>query len=52
MEDIKALFTVVMRLFQIEFTIYGFTFSLWEVFAFAIVSSLICWLLKEVFLGE
>lgn len=52
MEHIGAMFSAVMRLFQLEFTLYGFTFSFWQVFVFAVVASLVCWLLREVFLGE
>ena len=52
MSDIAALFSYVIRLFQIEFTLYGHTFSLWEVFVFSVVASLICHLLWEVFFGD
>ena len=52
MEYIGILFSYVMELFKIEFTIYGFTFSFWQVFVFSIVVSLVCWLLWEVFLGD
>ena len=52
MEDIATLFSVVIQLFQIEFTLYGHTFSLWQVFVFGVVASLVCWLLSEVFLGD
>lgn len=52
MEHIAALFTYVIRLFQIDFTLYGYTFSLWEVFVFSVVASIICRLLWEVFLGD
>lgn len=52
MSDVGALFSYVIRLFQIEFTLYGFTFSLWEVFVFSIVASLIGWFLREVFLSD
>lgn len=52
MEDIATLFSVVIQLFQIEFTLYGHTFSLWQVFVFGIVASLVCWFLSEVFLGD
>lgn len=52
MSDIATLFSYVLQLFQIEFTLYGFTFSLWEVFIFSVVSSLVAWLLWEVFLSD
>lgn len=52
MSDIATLFSYVLQLFQIEFTLYGFTFSLWEVFIFSVVASLVAWLLWEVFLSD
>ena len=52
MSDIAALFSYIVKLFQIEFTLYGYTFSLWQVFVFTIVASLVCRILWEVFMGE
>ena len=52
MENIAVLFSHVIQIYQIEFTLYGFTFSLWQVFVFVIVASLICWILWEVFMGD
>lgn len=37
MEDFAALLSVTYRIFALEFTLYGFTFSLWQVFAFSAV---------------
>ena len=52
MSLIGSLFSYVIQLFQIEFTLYGHTFSLWQVFVFTIVASLVCRILWEVFMGE
>lgn len=52
MADIATLFSYIIQLFQLEFTLYGFTFSLWEVFVFSLIAGLIAWLLGEVFLGD
>lgn len=52
MEHIAALFSYTIRLFQIEFNLYGHVFSMWQVFVFTIVASIICRLLWEVFLGD
>ena len=38
MEDFAALMSVTYRIFALEFTLYGFTFSLWQVFAFSAVA--------------
>lgn len=48
--DIAQVFDLVLELFQIEFTIYGFTFSMWEVFLFDFAADIIIWILCEVFL--
>lgn len=52
MSDIATLFSYILQLFQIEFTLYGFTFSLWEVFVFSVVAGLTCRILWEVFFGD
>lgn len=49
--DIAQVFDLVVELFQIEFTIYGFTFSMWQVFLFDFAAGIIIWILVEVFLG-
>lgn len=52
MEDFAALMTATYRIFALEFTLYGFTFSLWQVFAFGAVTVIIGKFLAEVFLGD
>ena len=47
-----ALFSWVVELFSIEFTIYGFTFSMWQVFLFDIVAAIVAWILGKVFLDD
>ena len=42
--DVAALFSWVVELFSIEFTIYGFTFSMWQVFLVAIVAAIVAWM--------
>ena len=39
----------VVEVFSIEFTIYGFTFSLWQVFLFDMAAGIVIWVLVEVF---
>lgn len=50
--DVGALFSWVVELFSLEFTIYGFTFSLWQVFLFDIVITIVGWFLGKVFLDD
>ena len=47
--DFGLIIEKVVELFSIEFTIYGFTFSLWQVFLFDIAASIVIWVLVEVF---
>ena len=49
--DVGVVFQMVVELFQIEFTLYGFTFSMWEVFLFDFVAGIVIWILVEVFFG-
>lgn len=47
--DFGQIIEKVVEAFSIEFTIYGFTFSLWQVFLFDIAVSIVIWVLVEVF---
>ena len=47
--DFGQVIAKVVEVFSIEFTIYGFTFSLWHVFLFDIAASIVIWVLVEVF---
>lgn len=49
--DVGLVFQKVVELFSIEFTIYDFTFSMWQVFLFDIAASIVAWILREVFFG-
>lgn len=50
--DIGAMFTAFLRVMQIPLTIYGFTFSMWEVFLFTAIASCLLWVLMEVIWGD
>ncbi len=52
MELFGQLLTMVLDLLLVEFTIFGFTFSFWQVFVFDIVAGIVAWILSEVFLGD
>lgn len=49
--DVGQVFEMVVELFSIEFTIYGFTFSMWQVFLFDFAAGIVIWILGEVFFG-
>lgn len=50
--DLASLFSAVLDMFQIEFTIYGFTFSLWQVLCFDVVAGIVAWGIGKVFLDD
>ena len=52
MNDLAALFTKTVELFSLEFTLYGFTFSLWEVFLFSAVVGIAGRILGAIFFGD
>ena len=52
METIAALMSWTFTVFNLPFTLYVFTFSLWEVFIFGAVSCIAGKILAEVFLGD
>lgn len=47
--DFGLIIEKIVEAFSIEFTIYGFTFSLWQVFLFDIAAGIVIWVLAEVF---
>ena len=52
MEDFAALMTWTLRIFDLPITLYGYTFSLWQVFAFSAVVGIVGRILAEVFFGD
>ncbi len=52
MEYFAALLSWTLKFFQLPFTLYGFTFSLWQVFVFSAVACIIGRILAEVFFGD
>lgn len=52
MELFAQLMQVTLALFQTEFTLWGFTFSFFEVFVYTTVAGIVCWILGEIFLGD
>lgn len=50
--DFGALITAVVEVFQIEFTIYGYTFSMWEVFLFDVVAGIVAWAIGKLLLDH
>lgn len=47
--DLQSLFSATLALFKMEFTIYGFTFSWFQVMIFSLVADLIFWFLGRIF---
>ena len=49
--DLGALITWTREVFALEFSLYGFSFSLWQVFLFHIVAGIVAFLLLLFSLG-
>lgn len=50
--DMAALFSWIMELFTYEVTIYGITFSMFQVFAFSAVSWIVGWFIGRLFFHD
>lgn len=50
--DLGALFSWIMELFMYEFTIYGVTFSMFQVFVFGTVARIIGWFIGRLFFDD
>lgn len=50
--DFGVMLSSAMQIMQVELTLWGFTFSLWQIFLFGIVASIVIWVLWEVLLGD
>ena len=49
MEVFAAVLKTVLDIFKLDFTLYGFTFSLWQVFIFTMAASILLWMLGRFF---
>lgn len=49
MDDLQTIFQATMDLFQQDFTLYGFTFSWWNVLLWVVVASLILRFIGRIF---
>ncbi len=52
MEAIQALFASTLSVFQVEFSIFGFTLSMWDVFLWSAVAGLILSFIGGFFLDD
>ena len=52
MEDFAEVISGAMALFRMEFTLYGYTLSFWQIFCFSVVASIVIWIVREVLLGD
>lgn len=50
--DFGLIIEKTVQVFSIEFTIYGFTFSLWQVFLFDIAAGIVAWVIGRWLLGD
>lgn len=52
LEDIGLMISTTVDILKIEFTLYNFTFSLWQVLLFNLVAGIVIWVIREVLLGD
>ncbi|WP_293009015.1 MULTISPECIES: hypothetical protein [unclassified Oscillibacter] len=52
MEYIGTLFELTKNLMDTQLTLYGFTFSYWQIFIWTMIAGLILWFLGKVFLND
>lgn len=43
MEELQALFTSTISILKVDFTLMDFTFSMWDVFLWSFVASILIW---------
>lgn len=47
MTELAAVLSAVLAIFQMEFTVSGFTFSFWQIFLFLIVAGAVVFLISR-----
>lgn len=52
MELFQSLIACALDLFQIDFILWGVTFSFWEVFLYTGIAGVLVWFIGEVFLDD
>ena len=52
MEVIGAILASVVSIFKIQFTLYGFTLSFWQVFLFTGFGFIVAWILWRIFVDD
>lgn len=52
MEIISKLFSVTLAVFQLPITIFGYTFSFWQVFCFSVVAGIVGYILGGFLSGD
>lgn len=52
MEVFGSLITSVVSLFKVQFTIFGFTLSYWQVYLFSGFGGIVAWILWRIFIDD
>ena len=52
MEVFGLIFTKTMEILKMNFEVFGFNISLWNVFAFVFVADVVGWVVGQVVLGD
>lgn len=51
MEDFKSIILFIVSLLKIEFNVWGFNLSLWAIFVYGILASIVLWAIFKIFKG-
>ncbi len=51
MEELQALFSSTVSIMDIDFTLMGFTFSLWDLFLWSFVAGILIWFIGGIWNG-
>lgn len=49
MEDLRMTFEATLGVFKVPFTLWGYTFTFWEVFLWTAVAGLLLWFVGRLF---
>ena len=48
MDDLKLVLDAVVSIMKIEFTVWGFTLSYWQIMLWSMIAGIVLWLVWEV----
>lgn len=52
MELFREVLLMTLDIFKTELTLFGVTFSMWQVFMFTAVAGIVAWMIGKIFQGD